>query len=59
MGKNEIIQKNNIYKEIRRIIYRYLNIIYQTEKKGEYNKREYLSVEESLFAHKNEKQVWI
>lgn len=49
----------NTYKEIRRVIYKYLNIIYQTENIGENNRSEYFSVEEILFAHKNGKQVWI
>ena len=48
-----------IYNEIRRIIYKYLSITYQTDILGEENKNDYFSVDESLFTHLNLKQIWI
>ena len=48
-----------VYKELRYVIYRYLYISYQTEPLGESNKNQYFSVDESLFSHRNGKQIWI
>ena len=48
-----------IYNEIRRIIYKYLSITYQTGILGEENKNDYFSVDESLFTNLNLKQIWI
>ena len=48
-----------IFKEIREIIYRYLFIQYRAETFGDSNNSEYYSVDESLFGHKKNSQIWI
>jgi len=57
-----ICSKNTIYRvynEIRDIIYRYLKVAYLSEEFGTPNKNDYFSIDESLFCHKNEQQIWI
>lgn len=44
---------------MRNIIYEYLNRIYQTDILGDLNTREFFCVEESLFSHKQNKQIWL
>ena len=48
---------SKFYKELRYIIYRSLYIRYQTEPLGEFNKNQYFSVDESLFSHRNGKNL--
>lgn len=47
-----------VYKEMRELIYYYYLIQYKTETLGnENNQSEYYSIDESLFGHKNNKQI--
>lgn len=46
-------------KEIRDVIYRYFRILYGSESLEEENHIDYYSNEESLFGHRNHKQIWI
>ena len=48
-----------IFKEIKDVIYRYLFIQYRSEKFGDSNNSEYYSLDESMFRHKNNSQIWI
>ena len=50
---------DRVYNEVREIIYKYLKVAYLSEEFGTLNKNEYLSIDESLFCHKNDKQIWI
>lgn len=47
------------FKEFRDIIYRYLELTYQTGLLGELNQGGYFSVDESLFGHRDNAQIWI
>lgn len=49
------------YKEIRNSIYKYLLIVYNTEKISDKNKNENFSVDECLFGHvyKNKYGYWV
>ena len=63
MDENNIIISKKlilrIFKEIREVINRYLFIQYRSETFGDSNNSEYYSVDESLFGHKNNSQIWI
>ena len=48
-----------VYKEIRDVIYRYLRLLYGSESLEEANHIDYYSIDESLFGHRNNKQIWI
>ena len=48
-----------VYNEIRKIIYKYLKVVYLSEEFETLNKKEYFSIDENLFCHKNDKQIWI
>ena len=50
---------NDIYKAMRNVIYDYLKRAYQTVSLGVENKNAYFAVDESLFGHKNGKQIWL
>ena len=54
-----ISQVYNIYHEIRKIIYRYIKFVYQTEYIGEANLNNNFSVDESLMGNKNNRQLWL
>ena len=47
------------FKESRDIIYRYLELTYQTELLGDLSQGGYFSVDESLFRHSDNAQIWI
>ena len=47
------------FKEFRDIIYRYLELTYQTHLFRELNQGGYFSVDESLFGHRDNAQIWI
>ena len=48
-----------VYKEIRDVIYRYFRILYGSESLEDGNHIDYYSIDESLFGHRNNKQIWI
>ena len=45
-----------IFKKLRNIIYKYLEVVYETEILGEENENVFFSVDESLFGHINGQQ---
>jgi len=49
----------SIYKEIRKVIYQYYRIVYETESLGVINGNQYYSVDESLFIHRDKEQLWL
>ena len=49
----------DIYNDIREILYKYLQIIYQDEKLGIKDANEFFSIDESLICHKDGKQLWL
>ena len=49
----------DIYNDIKDIIYRYLQIIYQDEKLGIKDANEFFSIDEPLICHKDGKQLWL
>ena len=49
----------NVFNKARNLIYKYLLREYQTDLLGELNKDGYFSVDESLFGHCKEHQIWI
>ena len=55
-SKNTI---DRVYNEIREVIYKYLKVAYLSEEFGSLNKNEFFSIDESLFCHKNDSQIWI
>ena len=49
-----------VYKEMREVIYQYYLIQYKTETlRNENNHSEYYSIDESIFGHKSNKQIWM
>lgn len=50
---------SKIFKKIRNIIYKYLEVIYETELLGEENENAFFSVDENLFGHINSDQFWL
>lgn len=44
---------------MRKYIQQYLRVLYNSESISERNKFKYFSVDESLFGHRNNKQIWI
>lgn len=49
----------SIYKEIRKVIYQYYLIDYETESLGFINGNQYYSVDESFFILRNNAQLWL
>ena len=56
ISKNKIYE---IYSTIRNIIYKYLKFEYRSSPLADENENGYFSIDESLFAHKNGKQIWL
>ena len=56
ISKNKIYQ---IYSVIRNIIDNYLKFEYQLSSLADENEKGYFSIDESLIAHKNGKQIWL
>ena len=44
---------------MRNIIYKYQHIVYETEIFGEKDKNSFFAIDESLFGHRQGKQLWI
>ena len=60
--KNIIISKreiNNIYKAMRIYIQKYLLVVYNSENISKKNNFKNFAVDESLFGHRNNKQLWL
>lgn len=60
--KHYILSSNvvsKIFKKLRNIIYKYLEVVYKTELLGEENENSFFSVYESLFGHINGDQFWL
>ena len=50
---------SKIFKKLRNIIYKYIEVLYETELLGEENEIAFFSVDESLFGHINGDQFWL
>ena len=48
-----------VYKELRKIIYKYMKILYKSEPISVKNKNEFFSMDENLINHKNGRQIWL
>ena len=50
----------NVYTEIRKVISKYYNILYQSESLGEKDKQRVFAIDESLFVTDgNNNQIWV
>lgn len=60
--KNINVTKRTVslaFKEFRDRIYKYLTLVYQIEILGDTNNRGFFAVDESLFGHRANTQIWI